>query len=130
MQKNKILVVDDDPDIVELIRLRLEYDGYGVIVAENGWEALGAFRAKRSDLIILDVMLPKENGYQVSRMIREDEKLRKDSGPIPIIIITGRDVSDSPEREDYFLEISQADALLYKPFELEQLVAKVEELLN
>ncbi len=129
MQKKKILVVDDDPDIVELIRLRLEHNDYGVIIAENGWEALGAFRAKRSDLIILDVMLPKENGYQVSRMIREDEKLRKDSEAIPIIIITGRDVSDSPEREDYFLEISQADALLYKPFELEQLVAKVEELL-
>jgi len=62
MNKPGILVVDDNPDITETIRFNLELEGYEVIIAANGWEALGAFRAKKPDLVVLDVMLPKKIG--------------------------------------------------------------------
>ena len=61
-----ILVVDDDPDILETVCFGLDLEGYRVIRAINGWEALGAVRVNRPDLVVLDVILPKENGYRVS----------------------------------------------------------------
>lgn len=130
LRRKRILVVDDEPDVVETVRFRLEQDGYEVLVATNGLEGLGAAHAHRPDLTILDVMMPGENGYRVSKMLREDE----DAGLYPrrmaILLLTARDLSGDPEREQTFMEFSRADAMMYKPFELDALVRKVEELLG
>ncbi len=130
MNKPRILVVDDNPDITETIRFNLELEGYEVITAANGWEALGALRAKKPDLVVLDVMLPKENGYRVAQMIRVDERSGKLSKKTRIILLTARNLSNDPEREKMFMDFSEADVMMYKPFEMKQLMEKIGELLN
>lgn len=130
MDKPRILVVDDDPDIIEIIKFNLEIEGYEVIAAANGWEALGAFRAEAPDLIVLDVMLPKENGYKVAQMIREDEQSGRVSKKTPIILLTARNLSSDVEREKMFMDFSQADVMMYKPFDMGQLTRKIQELVK
>src|SRR3989339_345444 len=87
MPDKKILVVDDEPDVVKLLKVRLEASGYAVIEAYDGQEGLDKAHNEMPDLIILDLMLPKLNGYQVCRMLKFDEDYKN----IPIIILTGRD---------------------------------------
>ncbi len=82
----KILVVDDEANIVELLQSRLEKNGYGVIVAYDGQEALEKTYKENPDLIILDIMLPKVDGYNVCKTLRADDKYRA----IPIIMLTAR----------------------------------------
>ncbi len=82
----KILVVDDEPRIVKLLQARLEKNGYGVIVAYDGQEALDKTHQENPDLIILDIMLPIIDGYHVCQTLRSDEKYKA----IPIIMLTGR----------------------------------------
>ena len=77
-------------DIVDTISFCLEQEGYEVLSAFNGPEALGMARIELPDLMVLDVMLPKENGYQVSRYIREDEKAGKIEKHIIILMLTAR----------------------------------------
>jgi DNA-binding response OmpR family regulator len=129
-KKPKILVVDDEPDVLESIQFRLSQDGYEVVTASNGHEALGAARIELPDLIILDVMLPGENGYRVSRIIREDEDAGIYPRRAPIILLTARDLSREPEREKTFLEFSRADLMMYKPFDMAELLGKIREMLN
>lgn len=128
-RKLKVLVVDDQRDIVDTISFCLEQEGYEVLTAFNGHEALGIVRIEQPDLIVLDVMLPKENGYQVSRYIREDEK----AGNIPkhtkILMVTARVIAEK-EREDFLQTWSGADAFMYKPFDLEQLVDRINHMLQ
>jgi len=129
MDKKKILIVDDEPDILMSTQFHLEQADYEVSTAINGWEALGAVRAIEPDLIVLDVMMPKENGYRVSKMIKQDVN----SGKIkktPIIIVTARKLDRDPDREDMFEAFSQADMIVYKPFDLDELVLKVQGLLE
>ncbi len=130
MAKKKVLIVDDEPDILEGIQFHLEQEGYEVFTAINGWEALGAVRALEPDLVLMDVMMPKENGYRVAKMIKEDIASSKISKNIPIIILTARKLDAQPEREKMFDEFSQADVVLYKPFDLDELGVKVGELLE
>ncbi len=130
MDARKILVVDDEPDVLETIQFRLKQEGYEVLTASNGLEGLGVVRAQAPDLLVLDVMLPGENGYRVSRMIRDDEKEKKRERKVPIILLTARDLSSDPEREKMFMDFSQADLMMYKPFEMEDLVARIAELLE
>jgi DNA-binding response OmpR family regulator len=82
----KILVVDDEPRVVKLLKARLEKNGYIVIVAKEGQEALDKTYQEDPDLIILDIMLPNVDGYNVCRILRADEKYKD----IPIIMLTGR----------------------------------------
>ena len=125
----KILVVDDDPDIMEIISFSLEREGYQIIRASNGWEALGAVRATEPDLVILDVILPRENGYRVSRFIKDDIKKGLYGKDISIILMTGRPMDDS-EKMQKVVAFSQASAIMYKPFGIEELLKKVDELLR
>jgi two-component system alkaline phosphatase synthesis response regulator PhoP len=129
MERRKILVVDDDEDIVESIQFNLEQEGYDVTSASNGWEALGAVRVTEPDLVILDVMLPKENGYRASRCIKDDIAKGVYSKNIVILLLTARVLND-PEREEMFMNVSQADYMMYKPFDMSHLIEKVEELLS
>ena len=128
MSKRKILIVDDEPDLVETLQFRLEHEGYETIVATNGWEALGAVRAQEPDLVLLDVMLPKENGYRVSKMIKEDQKAGRLPKTMPVFLLTARNLSSEPEREGSFRDFSQADDVIYKPFDMEELMEKVRAL--
>jgi len=130
MSQKKILIVDDEPDILESIRFQLEQDGHEVFSAVNGWEALGAIRAIEPDLVILDVMMPKENGYRVSKIIKEDVASARIAKKTPIILLTARKLDTDPGREKMFDEFSQADAVLYKPFDLDDFGEKVQHLLG
>ncbi len=128
MEKRKILVVDDDKDILESIQFNLKLEGYEVITASNGWEALGAVRVTEPDLVILDVMLPKENGYRASRCIKDDIEKGVYKNNIAILLLTARVLNDS-DREEMFMNVSQADYMMYKPFEMKELIKKVQGLL-
>ncbi|MFA5224456.1 MAG: response regulator [Candidatus Omnitrophota bacterium] len=118
----KILVIDDEPDLVEMVTLRLEANGYQVISAYDGQEGLAKARNENPDLIILDLMLPKIDGYKVCRLLKFDEKYKK----IPIILFTARaQESDIKVGEDV-----GADSYLTKPFEPDVLLVKVAQLLK
>lgn len=129
MSTVKILVADDEPDVVESLQYRLMQEGYEVITATDGLEALGAARSGQPDLVLMDVMMPRENGYRVSRMLREDEDLGAYPRGLKLVLLTARNLASEPDRERIFLEFSRADLMLYKPFDLDELVARVVELL-
>jgi DNA-binding response OmpR family regulator len=124
----KILVVDDKRDIVETVSLCLVQEGYEVSNAFDGEEALEVARREQPDLIVLDVMLPKENGYQVARYLREDYKEGKIAKLPKILLLTARTVSDK-QREDFLQTWSGAEVCMYKPFDLEELVERVNDML-
>jgi CheY-like chemotaxis protein len=130
MSKGRILVVDDEPDILQTVQGILELEGYEVVTAVNGLEGLGAARMHKPDLVLLDVMLPGENGYRVARAIREDEERGVYERPIPIVLVTARDLSADPEREKMFMDFSKADHVLYKPFEFDHLLRLVDRLID
>lgn len=118
----RILVVDDEPDLVEMIKMRLEASGYEVIPAYDGKEALDKAKKEKPDLIILDLMLPKIDGYKVCRMLKFDEKYKK----IPIIMFTAR----AQEQDIKLGKDVGGDAYITKPFEPQGLLAKIKELLK
>jgi DNA-binding response OmpR family regulator len=126
MGQATILIADDDPDILETLTFRLEQRGYRVIQTHDGEEAMELFRTSSPDLVVLDVMMPKENGYRVARMIKEDTTFRK----IPVILLTARNLEAYPEREKMFMDFSHADEVVYKPFEMERLLESIIRLLG
>ena len=121
-EKKRILVVDDEADLVDMLKMRLEVNNYDVITAYDGQEALDKARKEKPDLIILDLMLPKIDGYKVCRMLKFDEKYKK----IPIILFTAR-AQDSDQTMGK--EVG-ANAYVTKPFEPKVLLGKIEELLK
>lgn len=126
----RILVVDDEPDVVETIRFRLFQEGYEVSAAANGLEALGTARSFQPDLVLLDVMMPGENGYRVARMLREDEARGVYPNGVKIVLLTARDLSSDPDREAIFCDFSMADETIYKPFDLERVIDEIGRLLG
>lgn len=122
MAKHKILLVDDEKDLVETLTFRLVSNNFDVISAYDGEKALGKIKEHRPDLIILDLMLPKLDGYKVCRICKFDEDLKK----IPIILFTARaQESDNKQGEEV-----GADAYITKPFEPQILLGKIKELLK
>lgn len=117
--KPPILVVDDDRKTVDLIRLYLEKDGYRVLVAYDGRQALDLARRKRPGLIILDLMLPKVDGLDVCRILRAESK-------IPIIMLTAK---TTEEDKLAGLDLG-ADDYVTKPFSPRELVARVRAVLR
>lgn len=118
----KILVVDDEKDLVETLTFRLEANNYEVIKAYDGQDGLEKARGEKPDLIILDLMLPKMDGYKVCRMLKFDEKYKR----IPIIMFTAR-AQDSDKKMG--MEVG-ADGYIIKPFEPKALLDKMAELLK
>ena len=125
MSSKRVLVVDDEEMLARAIRNVLQAEGFEVEIASDGHEALRAFKSFRPDVMIMDVMMPKENGYRVSRMI-------KMLGPgavgmrVPkIMLVTARNLGYDPEREEMLTQFSMADAVLYKPFKFKELLGKV-----
>jgi two-component system OmpR family response regulator len=124
-----ILIVDDEPDIVETLDFALRKRGFEVRVAYDGQEALEAAREEPPDLMLLDVMLPGMNGYEVSRKLKESMEDEPEVPSFPILLLTARRVS-SAEREEFVSTWSRADAVVYKPFSLESLIEEIDQLLS
>ena len=119
MLDTKILVVDDDENICELLKLYFENEGYGVKIASDGVEGLNYFKIYEPDLVLLDIMLPKKDGWQVCREIRE-------MSAKPVIMITAKgDVFDKV----LGLELG-ADDFVVKPFDMKELSARVKSVLR
>lgn len=115
----KVLVIDDDHKITAMMKRGLTFEGFDVIVANNGREGLMKILEQPPELVILDVMMPGIDGLEVCRRIRKD-------GSIPILMVTGRDtVADRVEGLD-----TGADDYLVKPFAFEELIARVKALLR
>jgi len=119
--KKRVLAVDDEKLIVLAIRHNLEHAGYEVIEAFDGREALEKIEAHRPDLVVLDVMMPELNGWDVLSSIRDDPEVRD----TPVIMLTALG-HDADEREGV---IRGADVYLTKPYEPQQLVELVNRLL-
>ncbi|MDI9451123.1 MAG: response regulator transcription factor [Limnochordia bacterium] len=117
--KQRILVVDDEINIQELIRVNLEQAGFEVEIADNGIAALGKFEANKPDLIILDLMLPGKDGYDVCKAIRKTSN-------VPIIMLTAKET----ELERVLgLELG-ADDYITKPFSPLELIARIKAVLR
>jgi DNA-binding response OmpR family regulator len=122
MSKEKILVVDDEQDLVKLIRYHLEKDGYKVITAYNGDDALFLTRKERPELIILDLMLPGIDGLEVCRKLKADQELAHPA----IIMLTAKG-----EEADITMGLKLgADDYMTKPFSPKELVARVQAVLR
>ncbi|QIN85377.1 response regulator (plasmid) [Rubrobacter tropicus] len=119
MSRRKILVVDDEPKLVRVVREYLEHDGYRVVSAGDGRVALERFRQERPDLVVLDVMLPELDGLEVCRRIRRDSA-------VPIIMLTAR-----AEEVDELIGLELgADDYVAKPFSPRTLLARVRSVLR
>jgi len=122
MSKQRILVVDDDKAIVKVVRSYLEQAGYEVRVAHDGSTALHSLRSEKPDLLVLDLMLPDRDGWEITRTIRADATL----GATPIIMLTAR-VEDT----DKIIGLEMgADDYITKPFNAREIVARVRALLR
>lgn len=122
MDKKRVLIVDDEPDIVESVKFSLELEDIECLVAYEGDEALLKVKKEKPDLIILDIMLPKLNGYKVARLLKFDEEYKN----IPIIMLTAR----TQERDVKLGEETGADKYITKPFDMGMLVDVVKEYLK
>ena len=122
MAKKRILVVEDEIELVKAILIRLQQAGYEVSSAGDGQEGLEKARKEKPDLIILDLMLPKMDGYKVCGLLKADARYNS----IPVIISTAR-AQESDEKLGF--EVG-ADAYFTKPFQYEKLLAKIKELLK
>lgn len=122
MTKGKVLIVDDEEHICELIKFNLQKDGYDCICVFNGLDALKKAREERPDIILLDLMLPELDGYDVCREIRKDEVIHS----IPIIMLTAKG-----EELDKILGLELgADDYITKPFSVREMVARVKAILR
>jgi DNA-binding response OmpR family regulator len=128
MDSLRILLVDDEQDIVDTIKYCLELRGFQVDVAYDGITALAKARTGSYAMMILDVMLPGKNGYEVSRLLKE-EAAAGGNAPEKILLITARKL-DNELREDFVATWSKADGVLYKPFDLEGLLEEITTLLE
>jgi two-component system alkaline phosphatase synthesis response regulator PhoP len=125
----KILIVDDDPDLVEAVTMILESKNYAVAAAYGGIEGLQKAKTENPDLIVLDVMMPDKDGYAVCKELKADPKLSK----IPILLLTAvvsriSRISTTRYTQQMGLE-TEADDYIDKPVEPEVLVKRIETLL-
>jgi DNA-binding response OmpR family regulator len=122
MGKKKILVVDDEVDLVETLRFPLEMEGFDVLVSYNGEDALNKARKENPDLILLDLMLPKLDGYKVCRLLKFDERYKH----IPILMLTAK----TQQKDKLLGQETGADEYITKPFEIDELMKKIKTYLN
>lgn len=115
--KPRILVVDDEPDLVMVLKIGLETEGYDVLTASDGEQGLALARQSMPDLVVLDLMLPRMDGYKVCRALKFDERYKK----IPIFILSAR--SGETDRR-LALELG-ADEFHSKPYNMRELVGRI-----
>ncbi len=119
----KILVVDDEPFILQMVTSRLTASGYETVTGADGQEALIKARSEKPDLIILDVMMPKMDGYKVCATLKQDTR----SQNIPVILFTAK---AGEEAQQIGIQDCGADAFIPKPFDAKMLLEKIAELLK
>lgn len=117
----KILLVEDDENLRELVGSRLTQNGYEVATAADGYQALATARSFNPDLIVLDLMIPRMDGYSVCRLLKSSGMAE-----VPVIMFTARSSSEDVRRG---MEMG-ASAYVTKPFEAATLLGKIEELLS
>ena len=118
----RIVLAEDEPQIAKLVEFKLKKEGYQVTWKENGEEALKAIKEEKPDLILLDIMMPVMDGYQVLRQVKEDEGLKD----IPVIMLTAR----AQERDVVKGIGSGAEDYVTKPFHPSELLARVKRILG
>ena len=118
----KILIVDDEQDIVESLKFVLEASGYTCYCAYNGEDGLRLAKEIIPDLMILDVMMPKINGFKISRLLKFDNKYNN----IPILMVT----AITQDEDKLIGEETGADEYITKPFELDDIVKRVDKYLK
>ncbi|MFQ5680461.1 MAG: response regulator transcription factor [Candidatus Omnitrophota bacterium] len=122
MPKPKIVLVEDEPLIATMVKARLEANDYEVLIASNGLDGLQLIRKEIPDLAILDVMLPRVNGYQICAMVKANPRYNK----VPIIMLTAcAQESDKDKGRQ-----CGADAYITKPFEAKELLATIKRLID
>lgn len=122
VSSKRILVVDDTEDVVRVVKMYLEHHGYEVITAGDGRKGLEKARDEKPDLVVLDLMLPKMDGYKVCGLLKRDTRYAK----TPVILFTAR----TQEKDVRLGQEVGADAYITKPFEPEVLLSKITELLG
>ena len=120
--KRKILVVDDEDDILHFLELVLKEKGYDVVTASNGHDALTAAQIEKPDLVLLDIMMPQMDGWEVLKLLRVDEGTRQ----IPVAMLSAR--TEAKDR----VQGLQEGAIDYicKPFSLQELLGKIETIFS
>lgn len=118
---SKILIVDDEVHLARILQFTLEHEGYDVVMAFDGEEAVEKAKSECPDLVILDLMLPIIDGYKVCNILKDDNSLKD----MPIIILSARDLS-----RERIEEPIQADLFMEKPFNTGDLINKISELLS
>jgi len=122
MMKEQVLIVEDESDTVELLRYNLQKEMYQTVIARTGAEAINAIQCHMPDMVLLDIMLPEINGWEVCRMLRESAKDKS----VPIIILTA--LSDEEARIKALT--LGADDFLSKPFSIREILLKIRKLIN
>ncbi len=121
-EKKKILVVDDDLDTVEILRIKLEGAGFKIIVGRDGQECLDKCQSEEPNLIIVDVMMPKISGFKAVKLLKSDKRFEN----MPIILLTAR----TQEADRQMAEAIEADGYITKPFDPDGVLKQVKELLE
>jgi DNA-binding response OmpR family regulator len=120
-ERTKVLLVDDEPDILAVVQRRLQLHNYQVITAEDGYEGLARARKENPDVIVLDLMLPGIDGHQICAILKRDLRFRD----VPIIILSARS-----QLKDVETSIQcGADAFVAKPFDHQVLISQIDSLL-
>lgn len=122
MEQKRILIADDEKDMVATLQFALNQEGYQCLTAYDGQEALDKAKRENPDLIILDIMMPKMNGYKISRLLKFDKRYKH----IPIIMLTAR----TQEKDKKLGEETGADMYITKPFEMDALVNTIKNMLK
>jgi len=115
----KIFIIEDELDFLSTLRERLEFEGFVVATAVDGEEALKKIPEEKPDLILLDIMLPEMNGYQVCRELKSNPETEA----IPVVVVTAK----SQESDRFWAKETGADDYVTKPFEMEELLQKIQD---
>ena len=119
--KQRILLVDDEPSIVKMVGKRLEVEGFEVVIAMDGEEGLNKARTEHPDLIVLDLMLPKLNGYEICTLLKQDPRYQK----IPVVLFTAK----AQEKDEKIGMECGANAYVRKPFRAQELLDTIRSLI-
>ncbi len=119
-EQKRVLVVDDEPDVLLLCRVNLEFEGYAVTTAADGEEGLATVRSLRPDVVLLDVMMPKMDGWQVLEAIKADEAIAN----IPVVMLTAK-VQDEDQIRGWSAGAAEYITKPFSPLSLSQVIADV-----
>ena len=120
MSERKVAIVDDEPEMIALLKIELEAEGHNVLTAAEGQKGLDLVRREIPDIVLLDIMMPGMDGYEVLEKLKKDEKTKK----IPVFMLTAKGL---PQERDKGLALG-ADDYIAKPFDAAQLLAKMDRL--